>query len=81
MEAWARGRWHRLGVRESTLGQGTTLGGGGWTKRSPKWVGNREAPAIEEVDSVGCFDSWWLTAPRLVMGLTDARRWRLGARQ
>jgi hypothetical protein len=68
-------------VRESTLDQGTTLGGDGWTKRSPKWVGNREAPTIEEVDGVGCFDSWRLTAPRLVMGLTDAWRWRLGARQ
>jgi hypothetical protein len=78
-EARAGGRWHRLEVQEAVGDQCTTLGGGGWTRRLPKWGGDGEAPAIEEANDVNCFGSWRLAAPDLATGLTDARR-RLGER-
>jgi hypothetical protein len=51
--AWAVGRWHQLGVREAVGHRCTTLGGGGWTRRSPEWAGDGEAPSIEEADGDG----------------------------
>jgi hypothetical protein len=55
--------------------------GGGWTRCSPKWAGDREPPAIEEADGISCFGSWRPVAPDLVTRLVDARRRTLGRRQ
>jgi hypothetical protein len=81
VEARAGDRWRRLKAREVVVDRCTSLAGGDWTGHSLEWVGDGEALAIEEVDIVGCFGSWRLAAPGMVMGLTDARRKRLGMRQ
>jgi hypothetical protein len=55
--------------------------GGGWTRCSPKWAGDRESPKTEEADGISCFGSWRPAAPDLVTRLADARRRTLGRRQ
>jgi hypothetical protein len=42
------GRWRQFGAREVAVDRRTTLGGGDWTRRSPEWASNGEAPATEE---------------------------------
>jgi hypothetical protein len=71
-EARAGGRWCRLGVREAAGDRCTAHGGGGWTRRSLEWAGDREVPSIEEANDVVCFGSWRPPALDLVMEPVDA---------
>jgi hypothetical protein len=77
----AKGQWRQLGVWEAAVDQRAFLGGGGWTRHSPEWADDGEAPATEEADAVDCFNAWWPVAPALAMGLTEVQRRRPGARQ
>jgi hypothetical protein len=53
VEARAGGRWHRLRVREAVKDRCTTLGSGGWTRRSLERAGDGELPSTEEADGGG----------------------------
>jgi hypothetical protein len=81
VKARARGQWRQLRVSEAAVDQRAFLGGGGWTRHSPEWADDGEAPATEEADAVDCFNAWWPVAPALAMGLTEVQRRRPGARQ